>query len=65
MLELIKLCKETNDWTQLIRAVGKVFADPEMLLNSFNKSKEEIRSMDVDLDKEDDEMSRGEVKDYR
>ena len=55
LLDLITECETLQDWTKLIRAVGRIFADPQRLLNSFNKSKEEIRSMDVDQDKDSDD----------
>lgn len=59
--DVIALCRTDNCWKRLIRVIGSVFYNPESLMNSFLKnpesfSKEEIRSMEVDQDKDHDEQ---------
>jgi ubiquitin-protein ligase E3 A len=61
--EIILHCEAITNWSQLIRTIGSVFHDPESLVNSFLKSespsvsKEELRAMEVDMDKDMDERA--------
>ena len=54
LLSLIKTSQQSNDWSPMIRTLGRVFADPNLLLQCFTRSKEEIHAMEVDQDKDND-----------
>ncbi|KAK3611418.1 hypothetical protein CHS0354_034865 [Potamilus streckersoni] len=65
--EIISSCEAKNDWSNLIKIIGSVFSNPDSLSMSFRKkpglglSKEELRSMgnddDKDVDEKEDEES--------
>lgn len=61
MRTIIEECKTEGSWSKLIRTIGSVFNNPDSMMLSFRKStdvnpsKEEIRSMEVDQDKDTDE----------
>lgn len=61
LLEIIEKCKEEQNYSLLIRTLGQVFSSEESLKRSFKKditkdnlSKEDIRAMEVDEDKDKD-----------
>ena len=63
LLKIIEECEAVSDWSQLIRTIGSVFSNPDSLLKSFlkcespNISKEELHSMEVDMDKDTDDRA--------
>lgn len=66
LLELIEKCKEDQNFSPLIRTLGQVFSSEESLKQSFKKdiskdnlSKEDIRAMEVDEDKDKDSSKEG------
>jgi len=57
---IITVCEAEQNWAQLIRILGEVYSSPECLLQSFLQmpaevSKEDIRAMETDKDKDCDE----------
>ncbi|GFR22660.1 ubiquitin-protein ligase E3A [Trichonephila clavata] len=66
LLEIIEKCKEEQNFSLLIRTLGQVFSSEESLKKSFksditkdNLSKEDIRAMEVDEDKDKDSSKEG------
>ncbi|KAG8176488.1 hypothetical protein JTE90_017543 [Oedothorax gibbosus] len=66
LLELIERCKKDQNFSPLIRTLGQVFSSEESLKKSFkrditkdNLSKEDIRAMEVDEDKDKDSSKEG------
>ncbi len=60
MYEILSLCSETEDYSPLIRVIGRVFSSAESLVQSFHKAKqhtkEELKSLQAkDEDKDEDE----------
>uniref|UniRef100_A0A671R7F6 HECT-type E3 ubiquitin transferase n=1 Tax=Sinocyclocheilus anshuiensis TaxID=1608454 RepID=A0A671R7F6_9TELE len=58
--EILSLCSETEDYSPLIRVIGRVFSSAESLVQSFRKAKqhtkEELKSLQAkDEDKDEDE----------
>ncbi len=68
MLDLIEQCLSDGNWSKLIRTIGCTFNNPDSLLKSFLKvnspdvSKEDLRAMEVDQDKDLDEKVEEESK---
>ncbi|XP_054709965.1 ubiquitin-protein ligase E3A-like [Uloborus diversus] len=77
LLEIIEQCKKEQNFSRLIRTLGQVFSSEESLKVSFKKdltkdnlSKEDIRAMEIDEDKDKDsskdattsDQSQAEVK---
>lgn len=60
--EIIEQCDGEKNWSRLIRTIGSVFSDPEVLMQSFlceldKLCKEELKSMQIDdEDKDQDEQ---------
>lgn len=68
VLELVSECRSSNNYTPLIHALGQVYSSEECLKRSFPKrprtqspsegtpglSKEDLRSMEIDMDKDQD-----------
>lgn len=60
--DVIGSCQSESSWRTLIRLIGSMFYNPELLMNSFLKeptealTKEDIRSMEVDEDKDQDDQ---------
>lgn len=66
LIGIIEKCKEENNYSLLIRTLGQVFSSEESLKQSFikditkdNLSKEDIRAMEVDEDKDKDSTKEG------
>ena len=67
---IISECRTDNNWTPLIRLIGQTFNNPDSLIRSFlrsdsePKTKEYLKSMEVDEDKDTDEQegSTGSVE---
>ncbi|GIY89367.1 ubiquitin-protein ligase E3A [Caerostris extrusa] len=66
LLEIIEKCREDDNYSPLIRTLGQVFSSEESLKKSFknditkdNLSKEDIRAMEVDEDKDKDSSKEG------
>ncbi|KAK2149458.1 hypothetical protein LSH36_451g01060 [Paralvinella palmiformis] len=63
LLKIIEECEAIHNWSYLIRTIGSVFNNPDSLLKSFlkcespNISKEELHSMEVDMDKDTDDRA--------
>ncbi|ELT89306.1 hypothetical protein CAPTEDRAFT_178426 [Capitella teleta] len=58
--EVIEQCDGEKNWSRLIRTVGHVFSNPDVLMQSFlceldKLCKEELKAMQVDEDKDCDE----------
>ena len=59
--EIITDCEKTSSWSLLIKTIGSVFRDPDVLVKSFVKKtdtsvlKEEMKSMEGENDKDIDE----------
>lgn len=58
--EILSVCDETEDYSPLIRVIGRVFSNAESLVQSFRKAKqhtkEELKSLQAkDEDKDEDE----------
>lgn len=58
--KIIDDCESEDNWSYLIRTIGACFNNPDALVQSFRKptespTKEEIRSMEIDMDKDKDE----------
>ena len=59
--QIISDCEKASSWSLLIKTIGSVFRDPDILIKSFVKKidtavlKEEIKSMEGDDDKDVDE----------
>lgn len=58
--EILAICSETEDYSPLIRVIGRVFSNAESLVQSFRKAKqhtkEELKSLQAkDEDKDEDE----------
>ncbi|MEE6470524.1 hypothetical protein FKM82_008991 [Ascaphus truei] len=61
--EILKLCREKEDYSPLIRVIGRVFSSAEALVQSFRKAKqhtkEELKSLqEKDEDKDEDEKEK-------
>ncbi|XP_013919898.1 PREDICTED: ubiquitin-protein ligase E3A isoform X1 [Thamnophis sirtalis] len=61
--EILELCREKEDYSPLIRVVGRVFSSAEALVQSFRKAKqhtkEELKSLQgKDEDKDEDEKEK-------
>ena len=60
--EIINECEKSSSWSLLIKTIGSAFRDPDVLVKSFLKkpetpvSKEEIKSLKDDDDKDVDEQ---------
>lgn len=70
LIEIIEKCKEEKNYSLLIRTLGQVFSSEESLKQSFKKdftkdnlSKEDIRAMEVDEDKDKDSSKEGAAED--
>lgn len=72
LLDIIEKCKRVNNYSLLIRTLGHVFSNEESLKVSFvkdkssqqlteNLSKEDIRAMEVDEDKDKDSKETEEI----
>lgn len=64
--EIISDCEKASSWSLLIKTIGSVFRDPDILIKSFVKTvdtavlKEQIKSMEGDDDKDVDEKEDAE-----
>lgn len=63
MYEILEICGETEDYSPLIRVIGRVFSSAEGLVQSFRKTKphtkEELKSLQAkDEDKDEDEKEK-------
>uniref|UniRef100_A0A5F8GBP2 Ubiquitin-protein ligase E3A n=2 Tax=Didelphinae TaxID=126287 RepID=A0A5F8GBP2_MONDO len=61
--EILELCREKEDFSPLIRVIGRVFSSAEALVQSFRKAKqhtkEELKSLQgKDEDKDEDEKEK-------
>ncbi|XP_040192264.1 ubiquitin-protein ligase E3A [Rana temporaria] len=61
--EILELCREREDYSPLIRVIGRVFSSAEALVQSFRKAKqhtkEELKSLqEKDEDKDEDEKEK-------
>ncbi|XP_025245635.1 ubiquitin-protein ligase E3A isoform X4 [Macaca thibetana thibetana] len=61
--EILELCREREDYSPLIRVIGRVFSSAEALVQSFRKvkqhTKEELKSLQAkDEDKDEDEKEK-------
>ncbi|KAG8586776.1 hypothetical protein GDO81_005479 [Engystomops pustulosus] len=61
--EILELCREREDYSPLIRVIGKVFSNADALVQSFRKAKqhtkEELKSLqEKDEDKDEDEKEK-------
>uniref|UniRef100_A0A8P0T5N8 Ubiquitin-protein ligase E3A n=1 Tax=Canis lupus familiaris TaxID=9615 RepID=A0A8P0T5N8_CANLF len=61
--EILELCREREDYSPLIRVIGRVFSSAEALVQSFRKvkqhTKEELKSLQgKDEDKDEDEKEK-------
>lgn len=61
--EILELCREKEDYSPLIRVIGRVFSSAEALVQSFRKAKhhtkEELKSLQgKDEDKDEDEKEK-------
>ncbi|XP_066435273.1 ubiquitin-protein ligase E3A isoform X2 [Eleutherodactylus coqui] len=61
--EILELCREREDYSPLIRVIGKVFSSADALVQSFRKAKqhtkEELKSLqEKDEDKDEDEKEK-------
>lgn len=61
--EILELCREREDYSPLIRVIGRVFSSAEALVQSFRKArqhtKEELKSLQgKDEDKDEDEKEK-------
>lgn len=61
--EILELCREKEDYSPLIRVIGRVFSSAEALVQSFRKTKqhtkEELKSLQgKDEDKDEDEKEK-------
>ncbi|XP_036133707.1 ubiquitin-protein ligase E3A isoform X2 [Molossus molossus] len=61
--EILELCREREDFSPLIRVIGRVFSSAEALVQSFRKvkqhTKEELKSLQgKDEDKDEDEKEK-------
>uniref|UniRef100_A0A8D0L5A7 HECT-type E3 ubiquitin transferase n=1 Tax=Sphenodon punctatus TaxID=8508 RepID=A0A8D0L5A7_SPHPU len=61
--EILELCREREDFSPLIRVIGRVFSSAEALVQSFRKAKqhtkEELKSLQgKDEDKDEDEKEK-------
>lgn len=61
--EILELCREREDYSPLIRVIGRVFSSAEALVQSFRKArqhtKEELKSLQAkDEDKDEDEKEK-------
>uniref|UniRef100_A0A6I8QQU4 Ubiquitin-protein ligase E3A n=1 Tax=Xenopus tropicalis TaxID=8364 RepID=A0A6I8QQU4_XENTR len=61
--EILELCREKEDYSPLIRVIGRVFSSAEALVQSFRKAKhhtkEELKSLqEKDEDKDEDEKEK-------
>ncbi|KAL2791234.1 ubiquitin-protein ligase E3A isoform 7 [Daubentonia madagascariensis] len=61
--EILELCSEREDYSPLIRVIGRVFSSAEALVQSFRKvkqhTKEELKSLQgKDEDKDEDEKEK-------
>lgn len=72
LIEIIEKCKEEQNYSLLIRTLGQVFSCEESLKRSFkrditkdNLSKEDIRAMEVDEDKDKDSSKEGSAEEER
>lgn len=54
-MELIKLGRETGNWSHLIRIIGQVFSVPDSLIHSFRTVPHTLKPSDMDPDKDNDE----------
>ncbi|XP_045203681.2 ubiquitin-protein ligase E3A-like isoform X2 [Mercenaria mercenaria] len=66
LLEILRTCQESNDWSSLIKIIGSVYSSPESLIKSFQieaeqkLSKEKVSSYDADKDIDDEDLESGE-----
>ena len=63
MYEILDICREKEDYTPLIRVIGRIFSSSEGLVQSFRKAKphtkEELKSLQAkDEDKDEDEKEK-------
>lgn len=61
--EILELCREREDYSPLIRVIGRVFSSAEAMVQSFRKAKqhtkEELKSLQgKDEDKDEDEKEK-------
>lgn len=61
--EILEICREREDYSPLIRVIGRVFSSAEALVQSFRKvkqhTKEELKSLQgKDEDKDEDEKEK-------
>ncbi|KAF7253197.1 Ubiquitin-protein ligase E3A [Varanus komodoensis] len=61
--EILELCREKEDYSPLIRVIGRIFSNAEALVQSFRKAKhhtkEELKSLQgKDEDKDEDEKEK-------
>ena len=64
ILEILKECRATSDWSSLIKVIGSVYSSPESLIKSFQlqteHKKEKVSDYDSDKDIDDEDSESGE-----